>query len=212
MKTKQGAPAWPIVIEQLTADRAAAAAEGQAAAQEAGSVSLAASMGDKSAVARLAAADAQEAAAGRRVKQLDAALADAEGQLRAVEQMAVDAATAERRAALATAAVMQVEMAGEVDRAAAVLARAMGAYDGHLLTLARLGLDTSQYNQLRNRTMLAGSLHLAGLSGKIPLAACSPHHRRPLRDWSAARLADLLHAPASPAGGSAEPILVEAVA
>jgi hypothetical protein len=194
MKTKDTAY-WRDVVEKLRMDHADAVAAELAAARDGGAAALPASLGDAKAVARLAEADEREAAAGRRVRQLGVALEDAEGQLRAAQQAEADARTAARRGQLAEVAAQQVAYAAEVDRAAAALARAMAGYDQNIAGMMALGLDVTRQRRLTNRTMIAGALHLSGLSGKVPLAPCSPHHRKRLEDWSRQMLADVMDPP-----------------
>jgi hypothetical protein len=60
----------------------------------------------------------------------------------------------------------------------------MGQYGAAVEGMRRLGLDTTAYNRLRNRTMLAGGLHLAGVGAVTPLPPVSVHHRKTLEAWT----------------------------
>jgi hypothetical protein len=200
MKAKRNdAGHWEAVIGKLRMDRAAVTDQEAAAAAEARPLALPASTGDSAAAAKLIQINTRRAELARQVETLDAALEDAAGQLQAAQQAEADARVAVRRGELAAAAAQQVAHAAEVDAAAAALASAMAGYAQNVAAMTRLGLDVTKQRRLTNRTMISGSLHLAGLSGRVPLAPCSPHHRKRLQDWSAQMLGDVLDpAPAAP--------------
>jgi hypothetical protein len=80
----------------------------------------------------------------------------------------------------------------------------MAGYDQNIAAMTRLGLDVTKQRRLTNKTMISGALHLSGLTGKVPLVPCSPHHRKRLQDWSAQMLTDVLTPAEVPAEDATE--------
>lgn len=208
--TRNDAGHWQAIVEKLESDRAAVLEQEAIATGEARPLALPSATGDAKATAKLAMVNDRRATLARQVETLDTALADARDRLAGAQQAEADARTAERRVALAEASGEMVARAAAVDVAARGLARAMGDYDQQLGALVQLGLDSTKHRRLANKTMIAGGLHLAGLSGRVPLASCSPHHRKTLRDWTGQMLGDVLEVPARPAGPSHEGTMAEA--
>lgn len=196
---EDGSEYWQSVIEKLEGDRATVAVREAAAAEEARPLALPAATGDAKAAKRLAEINARRDALVREAETFSVALTTAREQHAAAVAKERAAQDAERRAVLAEEAKSLIQRAQEFDAAARALAVAAAGYDQELTSLSRRGLTSTQYNRLRNRTMTAGALHIAGLTGHVPLPAVSPGHRKTLEAWAKQMLGAVTEPPAEAA-------------
>jgi hypothetical protein len=159
---------WSGVIAGLKADRIRAEAELAELVQQRRPHALGVATGNVAAVAAVDRLGKAEAKLRTRLAVLGDALVDAAAQRDA-------AAAAEARAAVRRAQAAQIghellQAAGDVDAAALQLGRVLRRHAELVDALRRLGVDSSVHGKLRNRTMTAGALHLAGLAGHLPLS------------------------------------------
>jgi hypothetical protein len=183
-----GSEHWRQVITGLEGDLRGTEAAMAAVEAARAPLPLPAATGDKAAAAALAKIDARRVELLRQRDTLADAIRAAHDRRDAAEAEEEGAAAAAQAARLREASAVQVELAGQVDAAARELARALAAYSAQLMTMRRLGLHHYLANKLENKTVLAGALHLAGLSGAVTLPAVSPGHRRTRKDWTAQML------------------------
>jgi hypothetical protein len=199
---------WAQVIAGLEADRDKAEAALAGIAAERQPLALPSLSGDKAAARAVAELGKQDAELRSHLATLDAALVDA-GQRRAQAAAAEAAvAAAARLGRLRAIGRELVRAAAEVDGAAAALAGALDRHRQLAAQLAGAGMDPGALRKLRSGTMIAGSLHTAGLGGHVSLPPVSPSFREPLAAWNGRMLGSFLGtedppAPAQPAGKAA---------
>lgn len=202
-----GPPVEPTTIDGWEASITALKAEGvqvgvdlDAIAAERSGLALAATNGrDPVAMQRVAELNQRQITLAMRQDLLTVAAMSAEHRLAEARQAELDALGAARRAQLVEGAERAAVKAAAVDDAARNLGRALVAYFGEVEGLRRDGLDSTYHAKLRNRTMMAGAMYMAGLGGHVPLQAVAPHHRTTLENWTRRMLAYLLPPAPAPA-------------
>lgn len=195
---------WETTIAELHAERTALQVEMEAIDAERRGLALSATSGDPAAQTRIAELNQRQIEAGHRQDLLTSAVSVAEENLGLARQAVVDARAAEQRAQQVAGATRTAQAAAAVDAAAQDLGRAMTAYLAEVDALRRAGVDSTYFNKLRNRTMMAGAMHAASLSGHLPLPAVSAHHRSTMEAWARRMLAHLLDPPPGEAEAEGE--------
>jgi hypothetical protein len=199
MTAERSAQDWAAVLAGLDADLAKALAALELVEREREPLPLPAATGDKKALVRLAELDERRQALGRQRDMLQDALRAGRDRLATAQQAEAQAREAVRLERLREAALAQIGLAAEVDRAAQVLAQALRHFDAGLDAMAPHGLDPGIRRKLGNGTVRAGSMHVAGLSGLLPLPPVSTGHRATWEGWSRQMLATATGEAACPA-------------
>lgn len=201
-------PVAPMTIDECEARIAALRAKGiQVAADrdalkaERHTLALGATGGDKAAMARVGELNARDVSLSQEQDLLDVAGQMTTDRLTQARQEAADALSAAQRARLIEGTTRVKMKAAGVDATGRDHARAWNEYFAELDGLRSAGLDATYHGKLRNRTMMAGAMHTAGLSAHVGLPPVSPHHRTTLENWVQRMLGHLLAPP--PAAGPA---------